>query len=82
MSVAVNVLIILWDRLSPTSATLKLLMVDINTSVNYVHVDTFAAIVSIFVSLEGGERELLAVADARKTLIYAAEFTHVSNYDS
>jgi hypothetical protein len=56
------------DRLPPRCAILELYVVDIDTRVNDVDIDTFATIVFILILVESAKGELGAVADTCETL--------------
>ena len=71
MTVAVDVLIILGNRLAPSSPTLEFLMVDVYACINNIHVDTFSSNLLVFVALECAEGKFCTMTDPRKTLNYA-----------
>ena len=68
MAVAILIDIIHRDSDSPTGATFKLDVVDVDTSIDDVHVNTVTAGRMVVVESEGSEAELVTVGDARKTL--------------
>ena len=69
-SVAIVILIsvVLRNSLAPRCTSFELFVIDINTSVNDVNIDTLAAGTMIFILGESAKREFRAVADARETL--------------
>jgi hypothetical protein len=69
-SVTITVLIdvILRDGLAPRGPTLKLDVVDVDTGIDDVHVDTLTAGRVVIVESESSETEFRAVGDTRKTL--------------
>jgi hypothetical protein len=68
VTIAVLVDAILQDGLAPRGATLKLDVVDADTGIDDVHVDTFTAHRVVIVESESSEIEFRAVGDACKTL--------------
>ena len=68
MTVSILVDIILRNCLAPGSASLELEVVNIDTSVDHVHIDPFTARRIVLVQSESSKSKPLAVRDARKTL--------------
>jgi hypothetical protein len=73
VTIVVDVDIILRNRLAPRGTIFELFVVDIDTSVNDVDIDTLARIGMIFILGEGPKGELWPVADASETLIKTCE---------
>jgi hypothetical protein len=69
MSVAILINVILRNCLSPCGTSLELDVVDVDTSVDNVDVNTFTRDLVVGVFRERGEAEPLPVADTCKTLI-------------
>ena len=65
VTIVVLVDVILGDRLSPRRTIFELVMIDIDSSVNDVNIDTLARISIILILGEGFNGELGPVADAR-----------------
>ena len=68
MTVAVLINVVLRDGLAPGRAALELDVLGVDTGVNDVDINARTAIRVVLVLGEGTERELRAVADARKAL--------------
>jgi hypothetical protein len=68
LTTAVLVDAILRDDLAPRGATLKLDVIDVDTGIDDVHVDTFTVGRVVIVGSGGGGVEFRAVGDTRKTL--------------
>jgi hypothetical protein len=68
VTVAVIVDVILRDGLAPGGATLELDMVNVDTSVDNVHINAFTARRVVLVAGKSTETEPLTVGDTRKTL--------------
>ena len=70
-SVAVTVLvdIVGRDGFAPRSTAPELNVVDIDTSIDDIYIDTFTTIRIVNILGEGTETELRSVTDTRKTLI-------------
>ena len=71
MTIVVLVDIISGNRLAPRRTMLKLVVINIDTSVNDVDIDTLAPIGIKFILGEGSKGELGPVADTCETLIIA-----------
>ena len=69
MTIVVLVDIILGNRLAPRRTIFKLVVVNIDTGVNDVDIDTLARIGIILILGEGSKGELGPVADACEPLI-------------
>ena len=69
MTVAINVLIILGNGLTPPGATLKLGVVNIHTGIDNIDVDTLATMLVILVTSESAEVQLSLMTDSRKPLL-------------
>ena len=72
VTIVVFVDIIPRNRLAPRRTTFELLVIDIDTSVDDVYIDTLARIGIILILGEGSKGELGPVADACETLIIAS----------
>ena len=68
VTVAVIVDVILRDGLAPGGATLELDVMNVDTSVDNVHINALTARGVVLVAGESSETETLTVGDARKTL--------------
>jgi hypothetical protein len=68
MAIVILINVIRGDSLAPRCTSFELVVVNMDTSVNDIDIDTLAAAWVMFVLGEGAERELLAVANACKTL--------------
>jgi hypothetical protein len=68
VTVAVIVDVILRDGLAPGGATLELDVVNVDTSVDDVHINALTARGVVLVAGESSETETLTVGDTRKTL--------------
>ena len=71
MTVTVNVLIILRNRLAPSRPTLEFLMVNVYACIDNIHVDALSSNFLVLVALECAEGKLCTMTDPRKTLNYA-----------
>lgn len=71
VTIVVLVYIILGNRLAPRRTIFKLLVINMDTSVNDVDIDTLAPIGVKLILGEGSKGELGPVADACETLIIA-----------
>jgi hypothetical protein len=76
VTIAVLVDVILRDDLAPGGAALKLDVVDVDTGIDDVHVDTFTVGRVVIVESESSETEFRAVRDTRKTLGGSAITNH------
>jgi hypothetical protein len=68
VTIAVLVDVVLGDGLAPACPSLKLLVLDIDTGINDVDIDTVAATLDVLVLIECTKAESLGVTDTRKTL--------------
>lgn len=68
VAIAVFVDIILWNSLAPERTTLKFDVLDIDTSIDDVYVNTLAAGWVVFVLREGAKTKPGTMADSCKTL--------------
>ena len=71
VTIVVLVDIIPGNRLAPRRTTFELFVIDMDTSVNDVDINTLARIAIILILGEGSKGELGPVADACETLIIA-----------
>lgn len=69
MTVAILILVILRDGLSPRGTSFKLDVVDIDSCVDDVDINTTTSNFVVGVLVESAEAELIPVADTGKTLI-------------
>ena len=51
MAVAINVFVIDWDGLSPGRSATKIIVLDVDASVNDIHVDVAASRGGVFIAL-------------------------------
>jgi hypothetical protein len=71
VTIVVQVDIVFGNRFAPRRTTSELVVLNIDTSVNDVDIDTLAPIFVKFILGEGSKGELRPVADACETLIIA-----------
>lgn len=68
MTIVVDILVVLGNGLAPLGTALELVVINVDTGVNDVNINTLAAGRLILVLGEGAEAQLGAVADAGETL--------------
>lgn len=68
MTVAINILVVFGNGLSPASTSFELRVVDIDTSIDNIDVNALTTVLVIFITSESGEVECFTVADTRETL--------------
>lgn len=68
MTVSILIYIVDWDSFPPGCATLELLVVNVDTGINDVYVNTLATVRIIYVLGESAKGEFIPMADTGKTL--------------